>query len=159
MVRGSFIIVYFPFPICVNHCWEKCWEQWQTANAFNVNIWLMQVFFDWMNVPVSGKSEALITMWHTPTSKTNSHACVFTCWGTSWRFFGRRSQHASPWCFPSDPDTPPGASHYRQDKSDLHQKCKRTSFFKRRVFYVCRHNNKYIKCLKRLTVDWIKSFG
>lgn len=33
-----------------------------------------------------------------------------TCWGTSWRPCGRRSQHASLWCFPSDPDTPPGAS-------------------------------------------------
>lgn len=43
------------------------------------------------------------------TNVSVNRRCV-TCWGTSWRSCGRRSQHASPWCSPSDPDTPPDVS-------------------------------------------------
>lgn len=43
-----------------------------------------------------------------------------TCWGTSWKLCGRRSQHASPWCFPSDPDTPPDASLWGQKTHNPH---------------------------------------
>lgn len=45
----------------------------------------------------------------TMNSLTVRVTCV-TCWGTSWRLCGRRSRHVSPLCFPSDPDTPLGAS-------------------------------------------------